>query len=144
VLVRLLGVLVLGVVVGVVTMGYRRRSAADAGLRASTTSGTRWPSLPLELRVDSVPCTWVIFTTPLCVSCGHVRSELERAFPHHAVTTVDATERPDLADPYSVRRAPTAVLADHDGHVIDRLVGPEAVRAFIGTSAERAGLTEDH
>ena len=140
--VRLLGIVVLGVVVGVISLAYRRRSAADVGLRSSTTSGSRWPSLPVELRVGSVPCTWVIFTTPLCVSCGHVRADLERAFPHHAVTTVDATERPDLADRYAVRRAPTTVLADHDGNVIDRLVGPEAVRDFIGTSEARADLPD--
>jgi hypothetical protein len=142
VLVRLLTLVVLGVGVAAVSVAYRRRTVADEGLRATTPTGSRWPDLPADLIVAGVSNTWVIFTTPLCVSCDHVQADLERAFPHHAVTKVDATERADLADPYEVRRAPTTLLADHDGRIIDRLVGPEAVRAFIGTSEDTADVAD--
>src|SRR4029077_13366678 len=118
-LLRLLTLVAMGVAVGVIAVAYRRRSEADVALRARTTAGAAWPDLPVELRDPSVACTWVIFTTPLCVSCAHVRGDLERDFPHHAVITVDAAERPERADPYEVRRAPTTLLADHDGHIID-------------------------
>ena len=42
--------------------------------------------------------------------------------------TVDATVDPHLAERYGVQRAPTTILADAQGHVIERLVGPENVR----------------
>src|SRR5690349_6196849 len=98
-LVRLILLLAMGVVVAGVSVAYRKRTAIDAGLRSRTPTGSRWPDLPADLVVAGVSNTWVIFTTPLCVSCGHVQADLERAVPHHAVTKVDATERPDLADP---------------------------------------------
>jgi hypothetical protein len=142
VLLRLLSLVAMGVGTGIVAVVYRRRSEADASLRATTSTGARWPAIPRQLLVDGVPCTWVIFTTPVCASCAHVRADLERAFPHHAVRTVDATERIELADRYEVRRAPTTLLADHEGRVIDRLVGPEAVRDFIGASEDTADLSD--
>jgi hypothetical protein len=142
VLLRLLTLVALGVGIGVIAVVYRQRRDADASLRSTTSSGARWPALPSELLVDGVPCTWVIFTTPVCASCAHVRADLERAFPHHAVRTVDATEQIELADSYEVRRAPTTLLADHDGNVIDRLVGPEAVRDFIGATEDTADVPD--
>ncbi len=44
---------------------------------------------------------------------------------------VDATKDPNLASAFSVRAAPTAVLADADGQVKARLVGPEAVARYV-------------
>lgn len=134
-------ILVLG---AAVTAWYRRRVATDTGRGASdaATGASLWPTLPAELHspAGSVPdrATWVIFSTPLCVSCGAVQADLERHFPHHRVLKVDATERPDLADLYEVRRAPTTIVADVTGTIVERLVGPESIRDFIGTSTDPA------
>jgi len=135
-----LGVVVALLVAGaVLNAAYRRRRAADQALGAvdATTGAGRWPDLPGELR-HGTTATWIIFSTPLCVSCAAVQADLERHFPHHAVRKVDATERPDLADPYQVRRAPTTIVADANGRIVERLVGPEAVRDFIGTAEDPA------
>ena len=138
-LARLGLVVVLAAVVAIVTALYRRRTAADEAKGAVDASGAdRWPPLPAEL-CDAgpderlPPATWVIFTTPLCASCAAVQAELESSFPHHHVVKVDATERPDLADPYELKRAPTTLLAGPDGRILERLVGPESVLSFIGT-----------
>jgi hypothetical protein len=136
-----LGVVAVLLAAGVViTRRYRRHSSDDAARGAVDAAGERlWPALPPELTNDASDAqgrpmpTWVIFTTPLCVSCNAVQHDLERSFPHHRVRKVDATEHPELADLYGVRRAPTTVLADTSGQIIERLVGPEAVRDFIGT-----------
>lgn len=131
--VRLAVVAVLLVGVALVTAWYRRRAVLDAG-RGVVGLG----ALPTELH-DGHP-TWVIFTTPVCASCAAVEAQLRDAFPHHRVTKVDATQRPDLADAYEVRRAPTTLFAGSDGVVLERLVGPEAVRDFVGTT-DVAALT---
>ena len=154
--------LVLVVLVGIgaaLTLWYRRRVDRDAGLGATDTAtgAARWPRLPSALlrgdlglagpsaitvapadhAPDTVaPATWVIFSTPLCVSCGAVQADLERHFPHHRVIKIDATEQVDLAGQYEVRRAPTTIVADRDGTIVERLVGPEGVRAFIGDAED--------
>jgi hypothetical protein len=84
--VRLLVVAALVVVVVAVAVTYRRRRDADEALRERAAGGSAWPTLPAELVADGVACTWVIFTTPMCASCGQVQADLERAFPHPAVT----------------------------------------------------------
>jgi len=136
-----LGLVVILLLAGaLLTYRYRRSSADDVTRGAVDAAGdSLWPALPADVTADArddrgraMP-TWVIFTTPLCVSCTAVQHDLERSFPHHLVRKIDATERPDLADRYEVRRAPTTILADASGRVVERLVGPEAVRDFIGT-----------
>jgi hypothetical protein len=135
----------------IVNARYRRRSADDVAIGAVDHAGASlWPDLPGDLRTAAVDGsasngraerprpTWIIFTTPLCVSCNAVQADLERHFPHHEVRKVDATERPDLSDLYGVRRAPTTVLADSTGRIVERLVGPEAVRDFIGSVDDAA------
>lgn len=149
---RLAVVVVLLVAGALVTVWYRRRSARDEAVGTVDEVGASlWPDVDPELRSALGPVahepahqpapTWVIFTTPLCVSCNAVQADLERSFPHHAVHKLDATERPDLADRYGVRRAPTTILADTNGRVVERLVGPEAVREFIGAIDDPALLS---
>ena len=140
---RLLILVALVAVVGLATVVYRRRVAADAALGARNSSDDRtavgapdWPILDHGVLDPDAACTWVIFTTPFCASCALVESDLERAFPHHAVRMVDATEQPELAGTYQVRRAPTTLLADHEGNILERLVGPEGVRSFIGATED--------
>lgn len=142
-LTRLAIVLVLVALGALLTRAYRLRSARDEARGAvdHTTGESLWP----DLHDDLVPspaarATWVIFSTPLCVSCSAVQADLERNFPHHQVVKIDATERPDLADPYAVRRAPTTILADGQGRIVERFVGPESIRDFIGTVEDPARL----
>jgi hypothetical protein len=132
VLIRLgLVVVILGVA-AVVTVAYRRRRDRDERLGAvdGASGHARWPDLPADLTTGATSM-WVIFTTPLCVSCDAVRADLLAHDPAGHVVTIDATERPELADRYGVRRAPTTILADPSGRVTERLVGPEAVRAHL-------------
>ena len=75
--------------------------------------------------------TWVIFTTPFCASCGSVAERLTAAEPGSGVVTVDATAEPELARAFSVRSAPTALLADQAGEVEARLVGAAAVDRYV-------------
>jgi Domain of unknown function (DUF4395) len=75
--------------------------------------------------------TWLVFTTPYCASCGPVAERLQAFDPHTEVVTVDAMEQPTLAAGYRVRSAPTAILVDPAGEVLDRLVGPGAVEQYV-------------
>jgi hypothetical protein len=135
---RLLVVVVLLGVAGAVTVAYRHRRARDErlGTHDRPSGEARWPTLPSELSAAGEP-TWVIFTTPLCVSCDAVRADLVAHDPTSRVLTVDATERPDLSDRYGVRRAPTTILAAPDGRIVERLVGPEAVRDHFRGGRDR-------
>jgi hypothetical protein len=122
-------VILIAIVGGVaaLTVWHRRRVAADA-----TSGAARWPALPDELSAANANgSSWVIFTTPLCVSCRQVEAELARSRPDDRVIMIDATAQPDLADRYGVKRAPTTIAADHRGRVVARLVGVEDVRAHL-------------
>jgi Thioredoxin len=138
---RVLIVVVLLAMIAVLTLVYQRRSAADEATGAvdEETGAHLWPLLPEELGASRT-ATWVIFSTPLCVSCGAVQAQLERSFPHHRVLKIDATERPDLADLYHVRRAPTTIVADANGTIVERFVGPQAVADFIIATEDPALL----
>lgn len=85
--------------------------------------------------VDGAERTWVVFTTPYCASCGPVTERLRTSDPEARIVTIDATEDPDLADAFAVRRAPTVLLADESGHVQARLVGPAAVEHYVTASS---------
>ena len=78
----------------------------------------------------------MIFTTPMCVSCGAIEAELHTAYPDDVVVKVDATEEPQLAERYRVRRAPTVLHADRSGRVLLRLVGADAVRAHVTLTSD--------
>ena len=88
------------------------------------------PRLPAEL-VEGSERTWVLFTTPYCATCGPVADSLRQSDPGAAVVTVDATREPQLADAFLVRTAPTVLLADAEGQVQARLVGPAAVEGYV-------------
>jgi len=90
------------------------------------------PLVPAALR-EHAERTWVMFTTPYCATCGPAEESLRAADPSARVVRVDATREPLLADAFRVRSAPTAVLADADGHVQVRLVGAEAVHRWAST-----------
>jgi len=143
----LLRLLLVAILVGAgagLTWSYRRRRTMDGGRGAidAATGERRWPDLPADVGVaagepdptEPTDRTWVIFTTPLCVSCDAVRADLTRHEPASRVLTIDATVRPDLSDRYGVQRAPTTILADRDGHIIERVVGPEGIRAYLQAS----------
>lgn len=92
------------------------------------------PALPESLRAGAAR-TWVVFTTPYCASCGPVAERLRASDPSARVVTVDATLEPALAGAYSVRSAPTVLLADHAGRVTTRLVGAAAVERYVRSPA---------
>jgi len=148
VLLRLLLVAVLLGAGAGLTWSYRRRRTVDerSGAVLTDTGERRWPDLPDDIGGDAgepdtpkpSDRTWVIFTTPMCVSCESVRADLIRHDPASRVLTIDVTVRPDLSDRYGVRRAPTTILADRHGHVVERLVGPEGVRTYLQPSHQPA------
>jgi hypothetical protein len=80
--------------------------------------------------------TWVVFTSPYCATCGPVEARLRASDPDARVVKVDATREPHLADAFSIRSAPTVLLADGAGNVTARLVGAEAVESYV--SARRS------
>ena len=124
-LIRLFIASLLAVFVFGLAMRYARSKRLDA---ASGADGLL--PLPAALAPHDTP-TWVIFTTPLCVSCDAVAAELTAAYPSDEVVKVDATEEPQLAERYDVRRAPTVIHADRTGRVLLRLVGADAVHAHV-------------
>jgi hypothetical protein len=92
------------------------------------------PRLPTQLLGGSER-TWVVFTTPMCASCGPVVERLQEADPGARVVTVDATREVPLADAFRIRSAPTVLLADGAGEVQTRLVGASAVEAYVRSPA---------
>jgi hypothetical protein len=94
------------------------------------TAPSNHPTVPEVLRAGAER-TWVVFTSPYCATCGPVAARLEASDPGARVVKVDATREPHLADAFSVRSAPTALLADGKGRVQARLVGAEAVENYV-------------
>lgn len=123
-------VIVAAIVVGLV-VGRRLYLQYQARLQAHTPTIRR---VPPELR-SGAERTWIVFTTPLCASCGPVKDQIELEDPSARIITVDATREPHLAEAFEVRSAPTVVLADADGAVQARLVGAPAVRDYLARSA---------
>lgn len=94
------------------------------------TAPAEHPLVPASLWAGSHR-TWVVFTTPYCATCGPVSERLQASDPSARVVKVDATREPHLADAFSVRSAPTVLLADHEGRVQARLVGADAVEEYV-------------
>ncbi len=90
------------------------------------------PTVPAALRAGAER-TRVIFTSPFCATCGPVADRLQASDPAARVVKVDATREPHLADAFSVRSAPTVLLADGEGQVQARLVGAEAVESYVAS-----------
>ena len=88
------------------------------------------PTVPESLRAGAER-TWVVFTSPFCATCGPVADRLRATDPGARVVKVDASREPHLADAFSVRSAPTVLLADREGRVQARLVGAEAVDDYV-------------
>jgi hypothetical protein len=121
---RLSVVLVLLVVFAVAPVLWRRRQVrVERGPAVE-------PTVPASL-LDGADRTWLLFTTPWCVSCGPVEERLRVVDPDTRLVKVDATQHSDVARALAVRSAPTALLADRDGQVQARLVGPEAVDRYL-------------
>jgi hypothetical protein len=88
------------------------------------------PLVPASL-LEGAARTWLVFTSPYCATCGPVEARLRALDPGARVVKVDATREPHLASAFSIRSAPTVLLADGGGNVQARLVGAEAVDAYI-------------
>jgi thiol-disulfide isomerase/thioredoxin len=111
---------------GVALVGRLYRSWR-AGLQTDRPAHPRIP----ESLLAGAARTWVVFTTPYCASCGPVADRLQSSDPDSRVIKVDATREPHLADAFSVRSAPTVLLADDAGNVTARLVGADAVQEYL-------------
>ena len=88
------------------------------------------PTVPEALRAGAER-TWVVFTSPYCATCGPVADRLRATDPAARVVKIDASREPHLADAFSIRSAPTVLLADREGRVQARLVGVEAVDDYV-------------
>ena len=88
------------------------------------------PLVPASLLAGAAR-TWVLFTSPYCATCGPVEARLRASDPGARVVKVDATREPHLAEAFSVRSAPTVLLADGAGNVTARLVGADAVDSYV-------------
>lgn len=80
----------------------------------------------LGLEVMTVPCAFVVFTTPTCRPCRAVLRVIRDAVGANGtaaeVRTVDALQRPDLASAYAVRTVPTTFFITASGHVLKRWI----------------------
>jgi len=124
------GVVVLGLVFGVALCTRLYRQWRGGLQRPEPTQAL----LPASL-LAGASRTWVVFTTPYCASCGPVEARLRASDPGARVVKVDATREPLLAGAFSIRSAPTVLLADAAGRVTARLVGAEAVDAYVRNPA---------
>jgi hypothetical protein len=88
------------------------------------------PRVP-ETLLAGAARTWVLFTSPYCATCGPVEARLRASDPEARFVKVDATREPHLASAFSIRSAPTVLLADGAGNVTARLVGAEAVTEYV-------------
>lgn len=118
------------VVLALVAIVAAARVLTDRRHRLPAAPGADLPRLPARL-LGETERTWVVFTAPYCASCGPVAEQLRAADPGAEVVTVDASRDTGLADAYSVRSAPTVLLADASGRVHARLVGAHAVAGYV-------------
>lgn len=120
------GVVVIAILFAVALAGRLYRSWR-AGLIAERPAHPRIP----ESILAGAARTWVVFTSPYCATCGPVVARLRASDPEARVVKVDATREPHLADAFSIRSAPTVLLADGAGNVTARLVGADAVTNYL-------------
>jgi hypothetical protein len=120
------GVVVI-VILFAVAFAARVYRAWRAGLRSEQPAH---PTVPESILAGAAR-TWVVFTSPYCATCGPVEARLRASDPEARVVKVDATAEPHLADAFSIRSAPTVLLADGAGIVQARLVGAEAVQDYL-------------
>ena len=95
------------------------------------------PDLPGE-HLTGKP-VWVVFTTEYCAVCPKVVADIQARRPDDSVVVLDVSEHLDLAARYRVRRAPTVLRADAEGHITTRLSGADAVRSEVDESVAGAG-----
>jgi len=110
------------VITALVLLGVAVASRAYRRWREKLSHPVAVPPLSSDL-IDGAERTWVVFTTPFCAQCGPVMERIGSVDPGARIVTVDVADRPDLADRFAVRTAPTVLLAGADGFVRARLVG---------------------
>jgi hypothetical protein len=125
---RLVIVAVVVVIVAVVARAYRDHRARAASSAARTSAGPQ--RVPARL-LGGADRTWIVFTSPYCVSCGPLAEHLRRSDPTAEVVVVDASRDPAAARELKVLSAPTTFLVDADGRVAGRFVGSPSVHRFL-------------
>lgn len=120
-----------------------------AVMLAAAVVGRVWQARQGRLRATGAVATSgagdvqaLLFTTPTCRTCPHVRRNLAAvtaAHPSFAWREVDAASEPDVARDHRVLRAPTVVFHTSDGTEVARASGT-VTTAVIATAA---GLRDD-
>ena len=121
----ILRLLILGVFLGVVALGYRWWQGRQGMVRRVERPGALGVAT-----LGAQPgerATFVMFSTPLCSKCPGTKALLQRVAseqPHVAQIEIDASERLDLARELNIMRTPTTLVLDSDGVVVARMDGP--------------------
>lgn len=123
-LVRLVIVIAVVAAVLLLARAYRRARDRPVDLLA-------FP--PLEPDVAGPNATWVVFTTEYCATCEPVKERISRLDPTADLVEIDVADRPDLAERYRVRTAPTVLFAASNRRIQARFVGnvPDADLATV-------------
>ncbi len=134
----------IGLIIAVVALALATafglwRRATDGRARASR-SADRLGAADLGIEPGRA-ATFVQFSSPVCTPCRRTRSLLEAVAADHpdvAYVDLDAQERADLTDRFSILRTPTVLVLDAHGLVTRRIVGParkSEVLALVGDPA---------
>ena len=117
---RVLPLLVVVVVVGVLTLWYRRREGAATATTA-TFDAVALRDLGVPLRTTAI----VLFTAPGCAPCEPAKRVLEEIAGLRDVPLVvaDVSEHHAVAAAQHVYRAPTTFLIDTEGRALTRISG---------------------
>lgn len=112
-------VLTVALVLALAFVWHRRRS--DGRVTAAEATPTSLPGFALGERA-----TLVQFSTPMCAPCRPTRELLtgvaaDRPGVEHI--EIDATQRMDLVERFSVRRTPTVLILDGSGQLRHRVTG---------------------
>lgn len=103
--------------------------------RASLARHVDVPPLSDAIADPNAVRTWVVFTTPTCSRCEPVKQRIMHTDPSATLVEIDVTARPELADRYHVRVAPTVLLAGPGGEVKARFVGLVGSQALAAAAA---------
>lgn len=132
---RLLVVVAVVGLSAVVGLWWQHRDGRIQPADATNTIG------PLSLNGNHNGPQAVLFTTPTCRSCRTVQQLLQQAStrrPDLGWHTIDVSQQLDLADQHDIRRAPTVLVTDADGHIVFRTSGVFDLPEFLAALPTRA------
>ena len=130
---QVLPLLVVIVVVGAVSLWYRRTNGT-----ATATTATFAPEALRSLGVPNRQAAILLFTAPGCPPCVPAKRAVDDAGLRHGVAVVaaDVTEHAAVATSQHVYRAPTTFVIDAAGRALARISGiprEEELDQLLGT-----------